>query len=188
MYGRLKLITPPTVEPVTVDDVKLHTHISHDVEDTLIAGWIKSGREFAEGFHNRSYLTQVYELSFDRFPCLPIALPRSPVSAVAWIRYYDAYNAEWTFDTANYQVDTDNFPARICLAHGVSWPGTTLRPMNAVKIRYTAGFGSTAASVPETVKDAIMLYCAHRNENRAGEEDIPETIYNLLRTDRLKPC
>lgn len=188
MRGRLKRVTAPTVEPVTVDWIKQHTHISHDVEDTLLESWIKSGRELAEDFHGYSYLTQVYELTFDCFPECTFELPRSPVQSVAWIRYYDSYNNEWTFSPANYVVDLDNCPARIALAFGVSWPGTTLRPINGVKIRYTAGFGSSASAVPEKVKDAIALYCAHRNENRAGEEKIPESFYNLLRSDRRIPC
>ena len=187
MAGFLKLITAPTIEPVTVDEVKLHTHISHDVEDSMLANWIKSARELAEGYHGRSYLTQTWELSFDRFPPVPVLLPQSPVQSVIWIKYYDTDNVERIFDPAYYLVDSDSAPGRVTLAFCKIWPVIMLRPINAVKIRYVAGYGPTPATVPENVRDAIMLYCAYRNESRAGEGGpVPEHFFDLLRPDRLK--
>jgi len=181
----LRVITKPTVEPVTVDDVKLHSRIDSDIEDTLIQSWITSAREQAEGFQRRAYLQQTLELSFDYFPKLPLSLSMSPVISVDSIKYYDYQNAEISIDLTDFIIDLDSEPARIAHAYGKSWPSVTLREINAVKITYKAGYGTTAADVPETVKDAILFYCAWRNENRIEEVKFPEAFFNLLRPDRM---
>jgi|WetSurMetagenome_2_1015567.scaffolds.fasta_scaffold25135_5 hypothetical protein len=205
MEGHLKIITEPLVEPVTAAEVKLHAHISHSVEDSLIESWISSARKSAEDFQRRAYIYQELELSFDHFPCMPILLPRPPAIWVKSIRYYDYLNTETalyeTFDdptttteepgilpSTNNQflIDTDNEPGRICHAYGYLWPSVTLRDMNAVKIRYVAGQGSSADDVSPIVKDAIMLFCTHKNENRSSEDDtIPKQFFDLLRPDRV---
>ncbi|HBR33190.1 MAG TPA: hypothetical protein DD734_01040, partial [Firmicutes bacterium] len=86
----------------------------------------------------------------------------------------------------NFFVDTDSECGRLGFAHGQGWPtGVELRPMNAVKIQFTAGLGDDGTTTPSAVKDAIMLYCAWRNQNRAAEKEkdqIPLQVYSLVRS------
>jgi hypothetical protein len=205
MIGSLKIITPPSVEPITADEVKLHSHISHSIEDGLIENWIKSARLTAEEFQRRSYIAQTLELSIDYFPKLPLLLPRPPLIWVQSIKYYDCADNEVVlyeeFDNpitttedpgtpletnSDFIIDTDSDPGRICHAYGVTWPATTLREINSFKIRYLAGYGASASDVPANIKDAIILLCNHKNENRASENDIiPKQFYDLLRPDRV---
>jgi len=196
----LKLITPPAIEPVLASEVKLHAHISHSVEDALIEEWISSGRSLAEDFQRRAYIGQKWEVAFDGFPGTPIILPRPPLISVDFIKCYDNLGAETILyyiaddpittpvepgvdgaTNSDFIIDTNGQPGRIDLAYEKTWPSITPRSIKALVIRFSAGYGLTAASVPQTVKDAIMLYCTYRNENRAGEtEEAPEQFYNLL--------
>jgi uncharacterized phiE125 gp8 family phage protein len=196
----LKLITPPSVEPVTAADVKLHAHISHDVEDQLIELWISAARSLAEDFQRRAYIGQKWEIAFDGFPCMPIYIPRPPLISVDSIKCYDILGSETVLysiaddpltttvepganaaTNSDFIIDTNSQPGRIDFAYGKTWPSITPRSMNALIIRFTAGYGLTAAAVPQAVKDAIMLYCTYRSENRAGEtEEAPKQFYNLL--------
>jgi uncharacterized phiE125 gp8 family phage protein len=58
--------------------------------------------------------------------------------------------------------------------------------MNGVIIQYTAGYGDEANAVPESVKNAIYLYCTHMYENRESESGtIPREFYDVLKPDRL---
>ena len=189
-----RVTTAPSIEPVTVDEVKLHTRISGTDQDTLIAKWIKSGRELAESYQRRAFIEQIIEVSYDRFPPVPFCLPRSPVIEVQTIKYYDTANTAVTVYSktapvgteSNYLVDVDSIPARITLAFGCSFPSAILRDINAFKVIYKAGYGATAASVPENIKDAIMLYCDWRYENRSAETNaVPEQFYNLLDPQRI---
>lgn len=191
----LKLVEAPTVEPVSADEAKLYARIDHDTEDTIIANWIKTARAEAEKYQRRAFTTQTWEMTYDTFPITPIEITRAPLISVLTIKYFDFENTETTLynslvpvgTESNYIVDTDSTPGRIALAFGVSWPTTTLRSINAVKIRYTAGYGAAATDVPAEVKDAIYIYCAWRNENRTAESgEMPEQFYNVLRPSRLR--
>lgn len=182
----LKLITPPALEPLTVDDVKLSTRISHDAENSLLQMWILSGRKLAEDYQHRVYITQEWELSFDSLPRLPIILYKPPVQEIVSFKLYDYQNNEIEIPLSDLLVDTDSLIPRVTLARGASFPSVKLRELNAVKIRYKAGFGNTAESVPMNVRDAILLYCSYRYENRTAEvEAVPQHFYNLLKADRV---
>jgi hypothetical protein len=114
------------------------------------------------------------------------------------LKYYDTANVEYDFDLNDLIIDTSSEPGRISLGYSVQWPTVTLRPINSVKIRFTAGYGDAGGttttpdfvieSVPSSVKDAIYVYCAWRNENRAGEVDLPKQFYDILRPDRIVQC
>lgn len=193
----LKRVSGPDYEPVTVANVKLHTHIDHDVEDDLIEGWIKAARIHAEDYQGKTYYTTVYDLSMDFWPTLPLLLPRPPLVTVDSFKYYDTANTEYTFDLNDMHVDTYSEPGRLTLNYLETWPTSiTLRSIDAVRIRYTAGYGDMAGTTPDTivglipdsVKDAIYVYCAWRNENRAGEVSLPQQFYDILRPERIVQC
>jgi len=195
----LRIITAPAIEPVTVAEVKLHARIDYSVQDSILSGWITSARQRAEEYQNRAYIMQELEIGFDCFPDVPIPIPRAPLVQVKFIKSYDYQNNEsilyYDGDNAitgindgiadadtndNYLIDIGSEPGRVTLAYLVSWPDTTLRPIDALKIRYYAGYGTTATSVPGSVKEAIMLYCTWRDDNRAAEGEFPKQFYDLL--------
>jgi uncharacterized phiE125 gp8 family phage protein len=194
----LKLIYAPTIEPVTVAEVKLHTHIGSDVsEDSLITTWIKTARQLAENYQRRAYIRQTWELSYDYFPNCPINIPRPPLINIEWVKYYGTDNTEYTHALTNFIIDSSTEPARICLGYQLIWPSVILRPMDGFKIRYNCGYSSSgeelttteapdSSHVPEYVKDAIMLYCAYRYENRAAEVgQVPRQFYDILTPERI---
>jgi len=203
----LHLVTAPSVEPVTAAEVRLHTRIDLTTEDTLIETWIKSARQLAEDFQRRAYINQVWEMTLDKFPANIFELSRPPLQQVLQISYFDYLNVETilyythlqdesttsttpepdpSIGTDNFIIDTRTEPGRVSLAYGYSWPAVTLRMIDSVRIKYLAGYGGTGASVPETIKDAIMLYCAYRYENRTAESgNAPEQFYNLLNPGRI---
>lgn len=190
MLYSFNVITPPTTEPVTTELVRLHAHISHTAEDDLLELWIKSARKLAEAYQARAFVTQTLEMSFDRFPKLPLSLARSPLQSVVSVRYFDKENNEFTIDSDEFLVDTDSEPGRICFNDGYQWPNVYLRAINSVKIRFVAGYGDTAEhsleKIPENVAHAIMIYCAFHDDNRAAElAAVPEQFYNLLSHDRV---
>jgi uncharacterized phiE125 gp8 family phage protein len=195
--SRLRVVTPPTVEPVSIADVKMHSHISHSEEDALIQSWIRSGRELAESYQRRAYCTQTLELSFDGYPEMPLSLPRGPLQSLVSVECTDYQGVTTTLydsapggDTSMFTVDVSGEPGRIDLAYGEYWPSTVLRSINSVRVQFVAGYGDTVADVPENVKDAILIYCTYRYDNRAGQafvyevKSIPEAFYTLLRHDR----
>ena len=185
MNARLKLITPPTVEPVTLEQALNQCHANAGIEDAWFTQTIKSAREFAEDYQWKAYISQTWQMTFDVLPPHVIYIPRAPLISVDSVDVYDVDNVKTEMDMDDFYVDSDTEPARMILNKGNEWPDVELREMSCVKIGFTAGYGTTATTVPEAVKDAILLYIAHAWNNRAGEYQFPRQFFDLLRPNRL---
>jgi uncharacterized phiE125 gp8 family phage protein len=141
-------ITPPALEPVHLVEAKAHLRITEADEDVLISALITAAREYCEGFQNRAYLTQTWELWLDNFPVRDyIKLPQPPLQSVDSIKYYSTDNTEYTMDQADYFVDPKNEPGKVGLAYGKRWPSITLRPFNAVCVQFVAGYPAYSGTV-----------------------------------------
>ncbi len=190
-----KVITPPTVEAITLEEA--HLHLRLDVydsppahpDDPLILGLISAAREWAEKFTGRSIGERLLELGLDRFPHLhhgrdwlhvprpgmPLArhpmaieLPGGPVNALDHLIYTDAAGVDQTM--VGLQLDTYQEPARVLPPISTCWPSTQVR-MGAVRVRYWAGYGSADDSpsktpLPTPIKQAMLLVIGHLYENR----------------------
>jgi uncharacterized phiE125 gp8 family phage protein len=190
----LKLNTAPTVEPISLDEVKLHlrTDVDDPLEDTLLESLIKSAREFCEGFQHRSLITQTWELWLDAWPDEDyIKIPLPPLQSVSSVKYYDTDDTEHTFSSDDYFVDSDSEPGRVALNYSEVWPTTTLRPVNGICVTFVAGYGDAALDVPQKVRQAMLLLISHWYENRepialtgAVPKEVPFSVEALLWQDR----
>lgn len=190
----LKLITPPAMEPVTLVEAKAQLRVEHTESDALIISLITVAREYCEGFQNRTYITQTWELWLDDWPDKDyIRIPLPPLQSVASIKYYGTDDTEYTVDAADYFVDDKSEPGRIALAYSKTWPTITLRPANAVCVEFTAGYGDAASTVPQRVKQAILLLIGYWHENReaavmgAVSKEIEFAVHALLWQNRVVP-
>lgn len=185
MTYKLATIIKPTLEPVSLLEAKSNTNgVDFNDDDHLFLGWIIAAREECESYMSRAYITQTLEVTLDGWPKSPCELPRAPLISVASIKYFDTDDVEAEFSSSNYFVGTGT-PGRISLNFAQIWPTTTLRPIENVKIRFVVGYGTNVTDIPETVRNAIMLYCTHKYENKEGEDEFPKEFYDLLRPDRL---
>jgi uncharacterized phiE125 gp8 family phage protein len=175
------LTTAPTVEPLKVQEVKDNLKITGTDDDSRLEGLITSARLWCEGYTNRSFIKQTRIQYMDDFwqPCdyrpirdrSAIELLQGPLLDVAGVtviavRYYDENDTLQTVSAGDYWIDAKRPIPRVYVKE--SWPTTKVRP-NAVEIEYYAGYGTTAASVPQYFKDAMHLYIAHCYENRVPE-------------------
>ena len=162
------LTTAPTVEPLTTVEAKAHLRLEIDTDDAPVQILISAARRFVEHATGRSLITQTWTLYDDCWPeCEPIRLPRGPVIAVSSVKYYDSDNVLQTMASTDYLVDVTCDPARVALLPTAVWP-TAYPRINAIQVAYTAGYGATAASVPEDLKHALKLLVGHWYENREG--------------------
>lgn len=159
----LTLVTAATSEPVTVEEMKEHLNIDFDEDDTYIGDLITACRRLIGGWANRSYVNETWDEGRENWPKgkNEIRLTRAPVSSVTHIKYIDTDGATQTWDASNYTVVTGSEPGRVALKWSGSWPVSTLQPGLPITIRYVAGFGTSAVSVPEENKLAIKMLVAH---------------------------
>jgi uncharacterized phiE125 gp8 family phage protein len=161
----LSLVTPPTVEPVTLTQFKQHARIDRDDEDAVINGYLTAARRHVEAILRRQLLSATWRLTLDAFPCGPIYLPRPPLVSVTSVKYVDSDGVTQTLATGDYQVDTYREPAQVVAAYGTAWPVARYQP-NAVEVIYVAGYGTLPTDVPQPIRQAIQLLASHWYENR----------------------
>jgi uncharacterized phiE125 gp8 family phage protein len=153
-----RLITGPAVEPITLAEAKLHLRIEDAVtaDDDLITSLIVAARQAAEHECRRALITQTWELSIDAFPACEIELPQARLIDITSVTYIDAAGDSQVLDAAAYTTDTDQEPGWLLREVDTDWPDT-LDTANAVRVRYRAGYGATAASVPDAIKAWMRL-------------------------------
>ncbi|MFA5379719.1 MAG: head-tail connector protein [Dehalococcoidia bacterium] len=169
----------------------------YSAEDDLLTTLIAVAREWCEGYQNRAYITQTWELWLDEWPGEDfVKIPLPPLQAVNSITYYDTDNVAATIDGDDYFVDDKSEPGKVVLAYGKSWPSTTLRPANGICIESDAGYGDAASDVPKRVKQAMLLLIAHLYEHpeavHVGSSgtsivEVPFAVKALLGLDRIWP-
>lgn len=185
----LSLVTAPATEPVTRTEAKTHMRVTITDDDTYIDSCILAARKHAEGLTRRAFVTQTWDYTLNGFPAGAIALPMQPVSSITSVSYIDSAGSTALFtygtspDTAKYDVYTDGPRTLIAPKYNLVWP-TTRITRNAVTVRFVAGY----SSVPEDIKQAVLLLVAHLYEMRepvvAGSgvtvSEVPMTVDALL--------
>ena len=167
--------TGPAREPLSIEDAKEHLRIDQHDEDVWLLDAIKATRNRAEGMMGRALIAQTLEVALSGWPATRvIELPRPPLVSVTSVKYFDVDDAEFTLAASNYIVDTRTTPGRLVLKSTASWPGTALRDVNGVIIRYVAGYGAEAADVPAEIRAAMKLWLGDMYEVR--ENSIVGTI------------
>lgn len=184
----VKVITPPTAEPVSLDDFKAWMQglpISAD-QEPMVNSLLKAGREEAEAHQNAAYCEQTLQIAPepDEAHCIPsmITLPRPPFRELksVVINLADGTTRDIT-ETCT--VDDTAWPAELHMSDDGPPAGVSI--VNPLTITYTAGYD--AEKIPEKVRQAILLYATWSWMHRGGEEPIPAAFYNLLSKGRVIP-
>lgn len=178
----LKLITPAADLAVSLADAKAHLRVNTADDDALITACITAATEMAEQATGRAIMPQTWELTLDAFP-EAFEITRVPAASVTSLKYWDAAGDQQPMDTGLYTLDnTDDFgPAYVVPVFGGTWPDTR-EQINAVALRYVAGY-ATAAAVPDSIKAWIKLQVGALYENRETEGAVQ--TYALGFADRL---
>ncbi len=168
MGVKLKLVTKPIGEPLTLDEVKDHLKLELDdtTEDALISRLIVAARRRAENFLWRAIMKQTWDYFLDEFPNSEgtILLPLPPLQSVTTVKYIDLDGVQQTLAATLWKVDTVSEPARLVPAFRETWPSTR-EEINAVEIRFVAGYTDIGA-VPEEVKSGMKMMMGTWYENR----------------------
>jgi hypothetical protein len=177
----LQVIVPPTVEPISLSDAKLHTRVDDDTSDDLFNVFITTARIAGENLTRRAFVTQTLQLTLDRFPTgywpgsiignMPgypriypnstrrlyrrqsIELPKPPLQSIISVSYVDPNGDTQTLPESAYILvnDSDTVNPFIVPACGTSWPETQDIP-NCVTIQYESGWPLDSNGNPTTPK------------------------------------
>jgi uncharacterized phiE125 gp8 family phage protein len=164
--------TQPAIEPITLAQAKLHLRVDDNTaEDAYITTLIQVARETCENRIQRTLINTGWTLSLDTFPDA-IRLSMTPIVSVSSVSYRDILGDTQVLSALDYEVDTANDPGYIVPAYLTTWP-VTYTGINSVTIVYTAGYGATAASVPASIKQWLLLAIGDMYANRERSADKP---------------
>lgn len=82
---RLNLKTAPTVEPISLDEAKLHLKIDGSDDNTLISALIETARKLVESETKRGFITQTWQMYLDSVPA-EIRIPKPPLQSIESIK------------------------------------------------------------------------------------------------------
>lgn len=199
LIPRLSLVTAPTAEPLTLAEVKAQVRRDDgvSVDDTLLTRLITAARQRAEEETGRSFLTTTWDLRLDCWPSGPILVPKPPLIGVTSISYVDTAGDTQTWASDQYQVSAPAGPTaahgRIVPAYGVTYPLLRAQ-LDAVTVRFTAGYGASAAAVPEPIRHAMLMMISEWYDvSRSGlvvgtiQGELPGAAVALLRGYKAHP-
>ncbi|MDV2503086.1 MAG: head-tail connector protein [bacterium] len=197
MGWALEEFTAPTKEPITTDEAKAHLRVDITDDDTLIDSLVNAARLYAEGFTSRALITQTWDLFLDDFPASPgrlrqeaIIVPKAPLQSITTVKYLDTAGDQQTLAASKYRVDAKSHPGRITPAYGEVWP-TTRGVINAVEVRFIAGYGDAETDVPQQIIQGMLMLIGHLYENREAvivgttASNVPQATEYLLWPYRL---
>jgi uncharacterized phiE125 gp8 family phage protein len=159
----------PDRYPIPVEWARAQCRLSHFDEDDHLDRLIGSVAHEFESTTGIQCLNATWTWTLDEFPDGDFELPVYPLSSVTSIQYIDTAGATQTLAASVYDSDANANPPRIALAYNQSWP-TTRGDINAVTVTYVAGYGTDAASVPDTIRQALLMRVADLFENRGDAE------------------
>lgn len=168
--------TPPTEEPVTIDEAKAYLRADGNEDDALIGSLITAARQSVESSCERALMPQVWT---ERQPAFPAAieLRGGLVDTVNSVKYLDAAGEQQTLDEAAYRVSSNT--STPTLLPVTNWPAGT-----DIEVEYSLGYPD-AATVPAALRAAMLIMVADMYANREISLVGPQitqnrTVFRLL--------
>lgn len=175
----LNLITPAASEPVIIADVENHCRLGSNGiatagQKTAANIFIGSARRQAEAITRRQLITATWEMVLDPsdFPAgtrEPVEIPMPPLQSITSVKYYDVDGVLQTLSASLYRVIIETGPmcqpGLVVPVYGQVWPSIR-DDYGAVTIRFVAGYGTAGSSIPEDVRNWMLLNIGNLWENR----------------------
>lgn len=181
----LVLVSGPSIEPVSVDEVKAQLRLDGDEENLLLAGLVSTARVHLETMTERAFITQQWTLLLDEWPLGSVLeLPLAPVQSISSVAVFDIDDQPLVIDPPDYRLDAASDPPRFIWRGPAPRPDPE-RPENGISITFTAGYGERPADLPQPLRQAMLLLVAHWYEHReplspaGGLAELPQMVRAL---------
>lgn len=159
----LKLHTAPAVDPVTLAEIKAHLRVTAADQDAEISAGLAAAIAAIDGQGRlgQAMIAQSW-VQYEPPGASRVEAHMTPVLSIQGLTTIAGDGTETATDGSDLTLETDGQRAWIS---GLPTTGLAQRP-DAIQIRYRAGYGETAADVPPTLRQAILLLAAHFYEHR----------------------
>ena len=171
--GYVKVTSGPSTPILTTSEAKNYLKIDTSADDTLISDLVTAATDYCENYLGQKFITQTIQEVYDKipkpkindlFPTLYLTI--HPVQSVTRIFYTDTNEAEQTWSSSLYKVDTHRKAARITPVYGEVFPDI-LAEINSMTVTYVAGYGDASTDVPASIRQAVRLVLSDMYHNRS---------------------
>lgn len=208
-YGK-KLLTPPSIEPLTLIQVKSRLRVTQTDDDNEFTDiWIPAVRQLVEKYTGRAMITQTWRLTYDSFPYgvgqrysvgndAPVGFNAAGVTYGNSVMYDVGFllplQPLQTVGQIQY-YDSNNAlqvldPTYYEVDPATNPPRvmpvfnaiwpTTYPRTSALMIDVTIGFGDAAANVPPDLLAAMLLQIGDWYEAGSPADDLSSAVKSLL--------
>ena len=180
-----KVITTYAAEVIlTLDEMKSICYIDTEItdDDAMLQQWEIAARNLCEQFLGRPLLTSttsiwynhcsIYELMAYRSDSI-LNLPLGELQAIGDVNIYGTDDVSTTLPNDNTVYTTsvnDPLGGRVNFLQTPFTYSSTIRELDALEIKVTAGFGDDATYVPEAIKQGSLFLIAYWYEHREDQK------------------
>ena len=180
------LLEPPAIEPISLAEAKQFLRVEHDADDALIDALIAAARAAVEAASRRKLILQTWRIALDRWPASGrVVVHVVPLRALLAARVLKADGSATALDAGAFILDTVSAPGLIAYQRAnVAEPG---RALAGIELDVSVGYGATAASVPEPLRQAIRLLIAraYEHRDRVEADKLPDEVARLIAPYRV---
>jgi hypothetical protein len=134
------LITPATIEPITLDEVKQKLRlVGNNDFDTELTRMIIVAREMCENITGRDLINKTYK--------------GSKLKSISSVKYY-FNNVLTTLSPSSYYFTNSTDYAKLVFTENF----TVDNRLQAIEIEFVAGYGTTVNTIPTSLKEAMLSF------------------------------
>jgi len=173
-HPSLEKIENPTVEPLTLADLKIYLRIDGSSEDSILTSMLSASREMAEQYMRNSIIKQKHRLTYYGLIPTLVLLPKGPVSEIVSVKLFDSEGSSATLSSQQYYLSS-KMQLNLNKSHSA----------HRIEVDYYAGFSEDTTDVPEIIKQGLLSQIAHmyehRGTGRAGVDESAKSLFNFFK-------
>lgn len=159
-YPFVTKVSQPSVEPLTLAEIKLFLRIDGNSEDTLLTSLLAAARISAEKYMRVSIINQQWKAVIQKSASGRFYLPYGPVNSIDSVTSSNKAGQSATVDSSFYHLEEGN---RFIIFE----PSVIAEK---VEITYSSGYGADSTTIPESIKQGLLSQIAFMYENRHSDK------------------
>lgn len=159
------IVTPPSENLLTLDEVKDHCRVDGNDHDDVLSSLILAAQSHLDGYAGtlgRALISQEWSIECEAWGV--VRLPLDPFIEITSIEYTDMDGTKQTVADSVYKVDVRVTGVYLGGRASASWP-TSRDGDEPITITWRAGYGAKD-DVPDAIRQAALLLVGHWFENR----------------------
>lgn len=155
----------PALEPLSLIEAKEHLRVEYGEENQYIQNLIRSARYTCEQLTQRVYIQRTLDQKHECWAWQLEVFP-GPLQTISSVKYFDSDGVEQTVDDSLYFANPAASTYGIRFTTDFTFPTLHLSRPAPITVRYVAGYSTDPLSLPEHIRQAMLLLIGHWFVNR----------------------